>query len=168
MEGNRRDAYRVPFDAQASIELRGRRRSCQISDLSAGGLLLACDAGVPVGVALTVVAELGSGLAEASGIAELRLPVEPLSVVAPREAPRRRIPPGWRWLRCRNLATAGSPEYEQVARVVFAAERVRRAEATGADEASGMASTRERRDAQRPQGGTDRYGKGNVNPLFDE
>jgi hypothetical protein len=113
--------------------------------------------------------QLRGDLAAASGVDHLEFDFQVLAVLKPTEAPRgeHRAPPGWHWYRCRNVSPEGTEAYERAVRVVFAAERARRALDTGTDEASGMVTPRKRRADKRPGSG-DRYGRSNVNPLFDE
>lgn len=160
MSDNRRTSYRVPFEADAQLFHKGNTFPCQILDMSAGGVRLAAKPDIETGESLGLGLHLLGELKTAAELDYLHFDLEVLS------RGDELLAKGWREYRCRNMTVEGSPAYERASKLVFAAERQRRAEQTGAAQSSPMARPAGQDDDQPTA--PERFSKGSVNPLHGE
>lgn len=181
MDSNRRAAYRVPLDIDAQVVAGGKSRPVKIQNLSAGGAMFDADDAFAAGRTVQLRMDLSSEWVKATGFDQVIVDLELIDVFEVRESsddatgtdsdaePAQPTGPviGFRH-RARSLAVEGSPEFEKMHKLVFAAERHRLSKRTGAGQASPMASDPERRAARRRNAGGDRFGRGAINPLHDD
>lgn len=155
---NKRQAFRVPFNVQAELFYNGLVSPCLVINMSAGGMLVASELEIPPGSEATLGLRLFDELRAAAELDYISFQLEVLEVI---EDPASDVTA--RQYRCRNLTNEGSPQYERARRIVFEAERQRLATASGASQASPMASSPERRDSLKTRS-VQRYGKQSLNP----
>lgn len=155
MSENQRESFRIDADSELQAELfhEGRVAPCRLQNLSAGGALVECELELQPGTQCTLGVRLrgrlaGAGLPYVSFLMQVLEPAES-------QAPS--------MYRLRSMTGPGSREYEEASRLVFEAQRLRRAAASGTAEASPMATDPDRRRQLRPQPRT-RFSKGSLRP----
>lgn len=142
MTENLRESYRIESHPDLDAELfhEGRVAPCSVHNLSAGGAKVTSALAMPAGAQCTLGVRLGPGLRSSGSIP----PYVSFLMEALDSVPR---PDGSFDYRLRSTTAPGSPEYESASKLVFAAQRARQAQLTGAGQASPMVvdETRRRR-----------------------
>jgi hypothetical protein len=157
MQENQRESFRIdgePFRAELFHE--GKVAPCSVENLSAGGASVSSSMSMPVGSQCTVGVRLADSL-RGDGVGYVSFLMEVLEAAAQGESFQYRL---------RNTTAPGSTQFEAATKLVFEAQRRRRAGATGTDEASPMVTDQERRRRLR----TDprpRFSKGSLRPDSD-
>lgn len=162
MADNQRETFRIEADSdlEAQLSHAGRTASCTIENLSAGGARLSCDLDVPAGARCTLRARLGPGLRDPRTATEfVDLPVEVL------EATPRTGSESIEY-RLRATSAPGSPEYESMQKLIFAAQRAAAAKRTGASMASPMVTDEQRHERIRSEKKS-RFSRGSLRPGSD-
>lgn len=155
MAENQRESFRIEADPEMQAELfhEGRVAPCRLLNLSAGGAMVECDLELTPRTQCTLGVRLrgalaGAGVPYVSFLMEVLEPIDPAAPTT---------------YRMRSMTGPGSPEYEEASKLVFEAQRRRRAATSGTAEASPMASDPDRRRRLRPQP-KPRFSKGSLRP----
>jgi hypothetical protein len=163
MADNQRESFRIEADSdlEAQLSHAGRSEPCMVENLSAGGAKLTCRIDLPAGTQCTLRARLGPGLrGPNSATTFVELPVEVLEST-PKAAGSESIA-----YRLRTTAEAGSPQYEAMQKLIFAAQRAAAAKRTGASMASPMVTDEQRHERIRSEKKS-RFSKGSLRPGSD-
>lgn len=139
MTENLRESFRIDAESDLEAELfhQGRAKPCTLHNLSAGGAKATSALHVPEGAACTLRIRLGVGLRDPGPPPPfVDFPVSVIELTPSDDL--------WDY-RLRSTTQPGSPAYEAVAKLVFAAQRAQRATETGREVASPMAVDLERR-----------------------
>lgn len=155
MAENQRESFRIDADPELEAELfhEGRVAPCRLLNLSAGGAMIECDLDLPTGSQCTLGVRLRGSLAGA-GVPYVSFLMEALEPTDSQERSTHRL---------RSTTGPGSQQYEDASRLVFEAQRLRRAAESGTAGASPMASDPDRRRQLRPQP-RPRFSKGSLRP----
>ncbi len=139
MTDDQREAFRIDADDEIRAELfyEGRVAPCALENLSAGGAKLTSALAMDPATQCTLGVRLGR-INQGSGARYVSFLMEVLDAEPAPDGSTTSY-------RLRSLTAPGTPEYEEAARLVFEAQRRRLGAASGAGEASPMASDEERR-----------------------
>lgn len=155
MADNQRESFRIDADPELQAELfhEGRVAPCRLLNLSAGGALVECALDLPPGTQCTLGVRLRGKLAGA-GLPYVSFLMEALEATEGQAPSTHRL---------RSMTGPGSQQYEDASKLVFEAQRLRRAAESGSAQASPMASDPDRRRQLRPQA-RPRFSKGSLRP----
>jgi hypothetical protein len=162
MADNQRESFRIEADSdlEAELSLGGRTAPCTVENLSAGGAKLSSRLEVPAGTQCTLRARLGPGLrTDRTPSRFVELPVEVLEAT-PRTGSESID------YRLRSTAEPGSPAYEAMQKLIFAAQRAAAAKRTGASMASPMVTDEQRHERIRAEKKS-RFSRGSLRPGSD-
>ena len=153
-----RGSFRVEARIEGELFHEGRVVPCEVENLSAGGAAVTTGLELEPGTQCTLGLRMDREQRAATGLDYLSFHMEVLEGTAQRG--------GDIHYRMRNLTSEGSDAYERAQKLVFDAQRRARAAETGSDEASPLASDRDRRTGlkriRRP-----RFSRGSMRPGSD-
>ena len=155
MTEDQREAFRLDAGDELRAELfyEGRVAPCTLENLSAGGARLVSSLQMDPATQCTLGVRLGKR-AHAPGVRYVSFLLEVLDATPAADGTSYRL---------RSLTAPGTPEYEEAAKLVFEMQRQRLGAASGADEASPMATDEQRRQQLRTPKRR-RFSKGSLRP----